>query len=213
MLTEIQQDMTKFFASKNWYMEHGIPYQRGYLLLGSPGNGKTSSVVALASYFKRDIYIMSLATMCDTSLMSVMAELPEHALVLIEDVDCLFQKRERQGGMEPLTFSGFLNAIDGVSSAPGHVLFMTTNHLELLDPALIRPSRVDRRFEFKNADPDMAERLFEQFFPGVGHLAKHFGNQVREAADEFSMAALQEHLLTNRDSAVAASNLKVGRDS
>ena len=213
-LNEIKQDLISFFDAKQWYTDHGIPYQRGYLLLGPPGNGKTSTVIALASVFNRDIHIVSLSTVGDAQLASLVAELPEHAVVLIEDVDCLFDQRERKSdASEQLSFSGFINAIDGVSAPPGRVLFMTTNHVESLDPALLRPGRVDRRFEFKNADPDMAERLFEQFFPGVGHLAKHFGDQVRESANELSMAALQEHLLTNRDSAVAASNLKVGRDS
>ena len=42
-----------------------------------------------------------------------------------------------------LSFSGFLNALDGVRSQEGQILFMTTNHKERLDPALLRPGRAD----------------------------------------------------------------------
>jgi len=42
-------------------------------------------------------------------------------------------------GLNRLTFSGLLNAIDGVTSTEGRILFMTTNHEQRLDPALIRP--------------------------------------------------------------------------
>ena len=42
-----------------------------------------------------------------------------------------------------VTFSGLLNAIDGVASQEGRLFFMTTNHIEKLDPALIRPGRCD----------------------------------------------------------------------
>ena len=46
-------------------------------------------------------------------------------------------------GLNRLTFSGLLNAIDGVTSTEGRIVFMTTNYVDRLDPALIRPGRVD----------------------------------------------------------------------
>jgi len=210
-LSEIRQDLVSFFESKQWYTDHGIPYQRGYLLLGPPGSGKTSTVIALASLFDRDIHIISLSMLSDNQLVQLISELPEHALVLVEDVDCLFNQRERKAEVsDKVSFSGFINAIDGVSAPPGRVLFMTTNHVENLDAALLRPGRVDRRFEFKDADSDMAQRLFLRFFPGMGTLAQQFGDQVQ--GNGLSMAVLQEHLLLNRNSAVAAANLiKDGR--
>ena len=46
-------------------------------------------------------------------------------------------------GLNRVTFSGLLNCLDGVASTEARILFMTTNYLERLDPALIRPGRVD----------------------------------------------------------------------
>ena len=53
--------------------------------------------------------------------------------------------REILQGLNRLTLSGLLNAIDGVTSSEGRIVFMTTNYVDKLDPALIRPGRVDYR--------------------------------------------------------------------
>lgn len=50
-----------------------------------------------------------------------------------------------------MTFSGFLNALDGVRSQEGRIIVMTTNFKERLDPALLRPGRVDQMYEISFA--------------------------------------------------------------
>lgn len=55
-----------------------------------------------------------------------------------------------------LSLSGLLNPLNGVSSTEGRVLITTTNHIESLDRALIRPGRVDKKALFPLADEDMA---------------------------------------------------------
>lgn len=209
-LSDLQSDLDRFFAARDDYARLGISYQRGYLLHGPPGNGKTSTVVAMSSHFARDVYIVSLSTMSDVELANVLGTLPEHAFLLIEDVDCIFAERDRSDAHNRLTFSGFLNALDGVCATTGRVMFMTTNHIDRLDPALIRPGRADRMFEFKHADPDMAERLFLRFFPDEAGLASVFRNYVQELGAT-SMATLQEHLLANRDDPEAAAKISPPR--
>lgn len=59
-----------------------------------------------------------------------------------------------------MTFSGLLNAIDGVASADERILFMTTNHVHRLDPALIRPGRVDVKQYFGYC----TEAMFSQVY-------------------------------------------------
>jgi chaperone BCS1 len=71
-----------------------------------------------------------------------------------------------------VTFSGLLNALDGVASQEGRVLFMTTNHIEKLDPALIRPGRCDVIVKFDLATADQARRMFLRFFPTETDLAR-----------------------------------------
>jgi len=63
-----------------------------------------------------------------------------------------------------VTFSGFLNALDGVASGEERIIFMTTNHVEKLDPALIRPGRVDLMQLIDDATPEQASSLFKRFY-------------------------------------------------
>jgi mitochondrial chaperone BCS1 len=111
-----------------------------------------------------------------------------------------------------VTFSGFLNALDGVASGEERIIFMTTNHLEQLDPALIRPGRVDLSMLIDDATPSQASRLFRQFYADHATLPTQSTGEVdvtpeelkildeqlremigkgREAGQALSMAALQ----------------------
>ncbi len=71
------------------------------------------------------------------------------------------KKKDRRFSSSGVTLSGLLQAIDGVSGSEGRILWMSTNHPESLDPALIRPGRADAIFDFKNASQDQAIRLFK----------------------------------------------------
>ncbi|WWC71236.1 uncharacterized protein I206_105189 [Kwoniella pini CBS 10737] len=63
-----------------------------------------------------------------------------------------------------LTLSGLLNALDGVGSSEGRILFCTTNWVDKIDPALSRPGRCDVWIEFCNATKDQAKDVFLQFY-------------------------------------------------
>jgi chaperone BCS1 len=80
--------------------------------------------------------------MTDDTLNRLLSDAPERSIILLEDVDAMFSERD-QMRKSKLSFSGFLNALDGVRSQEGQILFMTTNHRERLDPALLRPGRAD----------------------------------------------------------------------
>lgn len=202
---DILEDIETFLNSAAWYKEHGIPYQRGYLLHGPTGNGKTSLVLAMASMYGRDIYISRASATTDDAFQGSMMEVPEHAVVLIEDVDCIFNKREKETD-DFLSFSGFINAIDGVAASDGRILFMTTNHPEKLDSALIRPGRIDRKFHLSDATHSQAERFFLRFFPGQGVLAEKFANMVMNDKEDISMAMLQGHLLKYKGAVAKAAH-------
>lgn len=202
LMESIIKETKEFLESADWYHDRGIPYQKGYLLYGTPGNGKTSLVLALASKFNRDIYIMKIAGTTDNSFRDLIAKVPKHSIVLIEDIDCFFVKRKSQVEANiiesNLTFSGFLNAIDGVTGSNGRILIMTTNNIQDLDPALIRPGRIDRKIELLNPTRDQTSRLFLRFFPEDKSASQRFADSLPNNC-KFSMADLQGILLDNRD--------------
>ena len=188
------EDIRKFRGSRERYRSLGIPYHRGYLLYGPPGTGKTSLVSGLADNFGLSIYAVNLTELNDQKLKRAVSAVPENAVVLFEDIDCM-----KVGGRRPeidnqkenvpkigaekgdsrdrfgVTLSGLLNVLDGFH-APENVLFlMTTNRLEALDPALLRPGRIDYKLFMGRATESQKIELYCKFFPEATQVeAKEF---------------------------------------
>ena len=228
---DIIEDARKFLDSSAWYSNVGIPHRRGYLFHGPPGCGKTSFCQVLAGALELDIYMLSLSGryMTDVSLSRLLSNVPCRALVLLEDVDVVFASRSKKNlddGVyddtfpSNVTFSGLLNAIDGVASEDGRIFVMTTNHIEKLDPALIRPGRCDVKVMFCNASYEQIITMFLRFFPGSSsgcccHCCGNDNNNnkkdsaARRFADalpvgKLSLAQIQCHLVKHRHSAIDA---------
>ncbi len=199
LLKELVDDVQTFLSSEEWYMKRNLPYRRGYLFYGPPGNGKTSAITALASHFNLDIAILNVKSreMSDDELSDALTDAPQSSVILIEDIDCILSGRKTEA---KITFSGLLNALDGVSARHGQLIFMTTNFRDKLDEALIRPGRCDVQKEFPSASIDQKFHLFEQFFPD-SDLASGFSER---ASGNISMAELQKHMMEYRDDPQAA---------
>lgn len=164
---ELIKDIRKFQDSESFYRERGIPYRRGYLFWGPPGTGKSSLSLALAGVVKSDIYILNLQGHNDKTLARAFSLVPETGIVLIEDIDCcsvLFdRKQDEKEDFSFLTLSGVLNVLDGVVAKEGRILIMTSNHPDKLDPALIRPGRIDRMIKLDLATKEQALRIVNKF--------------------------------------------------
>ncbi|XP_010030768.2 AAA-ATPase At3g28580 [Eucalyptus grandis] len=170
--TEIMNDLTKFTESKEYYAKIGKAWKRGYLLYGPPGTGKSTMIAAMANFLKYDVYDLELTAVNDnTELRRLLIETSNKSIIVIEDIDCSLnltgqrKKAEEQNNDkddDPLkkmtrtdkksskvTLSGLLNFIDGIRSACGgeRVIIFTTNHVNKLDPALIRRGRMDKHIE------------------------------------------------------------------
>lgn len=185
-------DLETFYAKKDVYASRGTPWRRGYLLRGVPGTGKTSLVLALASYFDKPIHIINLANVGgDHELQKAMNRAGSSGFILIEDIDGVNVTHQRSdNGLNNsnndaqdkgrLTLPGILNAVDGIASREGRVMFLTSNHAEKLDDALIRDGRVDCDETIEPIDQTIAWRMAKAFDPTMNNETFHkiVGNKL-----------------------------------
>lgn len=158
----IISDIKQFISNKEKYDLLGIPYKRGFLFYGPPGNGKTSLCAALATEFKRDIYYLNLTSIDgDSALQELFGDISTNSILVIEDMDCVFKKRKSLG---KISFSALLNCIDGLFFKEGLITILTTNYIEKLDPALIRSGRVDNRILIDYPDKETVSEYLSMVF-------------------------------------------------
>jgi hypothetical protein len=195
---EIRTDFKQFFASRKLYDQYGVPWKRGVLLIGPPGNGKTHAVKALLNAIKKPcLYIQSFKAQyrtehdCIREVFKRARETTPCVLVL-EDLDSLITERSR---------AFFLNELDGFAANTGIVFLATTNHPERLDPSILeRPSRFDRKYHFElPAAPERAAflRLWNEQLQPELQILPPFTEQIVGATDGFSYAYLKELILSS----------------
>ncbi|CAN6325130.1 unnamed protein product [Urochloa humidicola] len=200
---DIIADLDMFRNGKEYHERVGKPWKRGYLLYGPPGTGKSTMVAAMANYLKYDVYDFELTSVkTNTELRKLLIETKSKSIMVFEDIDCSLDltgkrktKKEEEDDKEnkdgdpdkkagtkqqsSVTLSGLLNFIDGLWSACGEerLIVFTTNHVDKLDPALIRTGRMDKKIEMSYCD-------FESFkFLARMHLRDDVVEEHREQCD------------------------------
>ncbi len=181
----ISQDLDRFLGAELLYRRCGIPWHRGYLLYGPPGTGKTSAAMALANEHKLDLYYLPLADLkSDTNLANLFGTIRDRAILLIEDVDISHAatSRDEDAGADRVSAQGLLNALDGAITPHGLITIMTTNRVDVLDDALLRPGRCDVREEVGYLTNAQLERLATVLTGHRGQLPLIGDRQITPAA-------------------------------
>lgn len=200
----VVSSLNNFLSNKDRYTEKGIPWRHGVMLSGPPGTGKTSLIFTLASKFKKALYVIPPSSISnDESFLTAMNE-AGNSFVVVEDIDSLrisevrpkLSEKPASKGPDSLfegfgvTLSGLLNGIDGVASREGRVLFITTNTPDALDPALIRPGRIDHMIDMGPADREIADRMYKKFFGDESS-----SGFLKDVTFPITQAALQEMMI------------------
>ena len=199
----IIEDLTYFLHPNtcNKYKTLGITHKRTYLFEGVPGAGKSSFIMALASHFQYNLAIVSFTPkMTDNDLIRLMRSLEERNsegkfFIIFEDMDCIFKARKSNDeSKNQVTFSGILNALDGITTKDNMICFITTNYKQNLDPALIRPGRVDFIMHFDYIIKEQVIDIFTKF-TGNKDKAQRFYEELCRFNINISTSLLQQYLL------------------
>ena len=188
------------------YLLHGVPGAGKTSLIHS-----VAGELGLPIY----ILSLTVLSLDDNTLKSLIsARLPKSCIVLIEDIDAAFTRGMKRDIADPeaqarkkseptegerggkkdgkdaafngVTLSGLLNALDGIAAQEGRLLFATTNDYNALDPALLRPGRLDLHIEFLLASNYQATELFKRFYTSSSDP----GEAGEGAIDEKAEAAI-----------------------
>lgn len=163
MKKTMMEDLDLFVKRREFYREVGKAWKRGYLLYGPPGTGKSSLIAAMANYLKFDVYDLEMSSVTSNfELRRLLVSTANRCILVVEDIDCSLESQSRAADArhayrrrDEVNLSGLLNFIDGLWSSCGseRIIVFTTNHKDRLDPALLRPGRMDVHIEMSYITP------------------------------------------------------------
>lgn len=162
-LNKIINELDTFIKNEDSYNNMGVPYHHGILLSGPPGTGKSSTAKAVASYLGLDTYYISLASInSDDTFNDLVQDIKPRSILLLEDIDTVQAAKNRDND-KGIKMQSLLNALDGALSPHGVVTIATTNHIEQLDEAIIRPGRMDTIYHIDYLDNKQLKELCTKF--------------------------------------------------
>jgi hypothetical protein len=189
----VRRDFEMFLERREWFRERAVPWRRGYLLHGPPGNGKTSVIRAMVSDARVQAFSLNLASpnAYDGQLTEAFERAAAAApgIILLEDMDRLFSKLEKSDC--GVSLGHLLNCLDGAGNQEGVIVVATANHPEVLDAAVLkRPGRFDRVVHFGLPDEALRKRyvmkVSRQAFSDADYTV------IAAACERFSFAQIRE---------------------
>ena len=166
---ESLQEVVDFLHNPGKYTSVGAKLPKGALLVGPPGTGKTLLAKAVAGEAKVPFFSLSGSAFVEMYVgvgasrvrdLFKQAQQMAPCIIFIDEIDAIGKSRDTQmGGNDEReqTLNQLLAEMDGFESNKGLVLLAATNRLEILDPALLRPGRFDRRIIVER--PDLKGRV------------------------------------------------------
>lgn len=195
--SELMADLKDFAEGESFYRATGRAWKRGYLLYGPPGTGKSSMIAAMANYLGYDVYDLELTEVGSNSdLRKLLMKTTPKSIIVIEDIDCSLNlsgnrsSKRISGRADParngddgtgstVTLSGLLGFTDGLWSCCGseRIFVLTTNHVERIDPALLRSGRMDMHIHMGYCSFSALEILLRNY---VGFDSEDLSGEIKE---------------------------------
>lgn len=167
---EALEEIVSYLHNNDKYAQIGAKLPKGALLVGPPGTGKTLLAKAVAGEAKVPFFSISgsefvemFVGMGASKVRDLFKQASEKApcIVFIDEIDTIGKKRDGNGmggnDEREQTLNQLLTEMDGFDSNKGVVILAATNRPEILDPALLRPGRFDRRIPVNL--PDLQGRI------------------------------------------------------
>uniref|UniRef100_A0A7N1A7U6 AAA+ ATPase domain-containing protein n=1 Tax=Kalanchoe fedtschenkoi TaxID=63787 RepID=A0A7N1A7U6_KALFE len=221
------EDLDSFINRKDFYRRIGKAWKRGYLLYGPPGTGKSSLIAAMARYLSYDIYDLDLTDVeCNSDLRTLLLNMTNRSILVVEDIDCSIELQNREAlegestttkatlqesnenNGNKVTLSGLLNFIDGLWSSCGdeRIIVFTTNHKDKLDPALLRPGRMDMHIHMSYCRHSAFKQLAFNYLEIEEHKLFHTIEKLLEVVD-VTPAEVAGELMKSNDAESALQEL------
>ena len=169
IIGKIHHHIDQWIRNEDKYLSRGLNYKTGILLYGEPGTGKSSLIKSICGDYHYNMVEIDLSTFntLDTNVLaSVISNTDGRQVVVLEDIDCLILDRENKdiNKDEKAIINKLLQFLDSNSSPNNVIIIATTNHIELLDEAILRNGRFDLKLEVKSIKKkETALRMIESF--------------------------------------------------
>ncbi|KAE8698016.1 heat shock cognate 70 kDa protein-like [Hibiscus syriacus] len=196
---KVKSDLSSFVKAKQYYHRLGRVWKRSYLLYGPSGTGKSSFIAAMANFLSYDVYDIDLSKVSDDSeLKFLLLQSSTKSLIVIEDLDRYLTEKSTA-----VSLSGILSLMDGIltsSCGEERVMVFTMNGKDHVDPAILRPGRIDVHLHFPLCNFSSFKTLANSYLGLKDHKLFQQVEEIFQNGASLSPAEISELMIANRNS-------------
>lgn len=179
------KELEYWINNQSFFTDRNLPYRRGVLLSGNPGTGKSKLVYNACEKLSIPLFVFNISQMTNEDFNEFLDRTPKQSVILIEDIDTVFEGRDNILNASSLTknlltFDCLINGIGGAQSFEGRFIVVTTNNIEKLDRALLRPGRLDKHLVIGNIGEEgrwhIANNILKGFPDLINEVVGKYGD-------------------------------------